>query len=238
MSTKIISHRGRTSKNSEDNTLQAINDAIDLNVDMVEVDVRRTKDSQIVCFHDPMLNEIPLKNMNYSEIIEINSNIPTLEQILWSCKDKIEVDIEFKESGYEEDVISMLLDYFEYEDFIAKSFNVDIVKKIKFIDGKIKAGLLLGSEVSFNQLLEVISESLFLYKFKASRADFISPYYKIYEAGWFNRFVSNRIPIQVWTVNDQDLLKTLIHQDIYSVVTDTPEIALKIRESIKNVEIK
>jgi glycerophosphoryl diester phosphodiesterase len=38
--------------------------------------------------------------------------------------------------------------------------------------------------------------------------------------------------VQVWTVNDQDLLKTLIHQDIYSVVTDVPEIALKIRKSI------
>ena len=52
MGTKIISHRGRTSKNSEDNSLQAVSDAIDLGVDMVEVDVRRTKDSQIICFHD------------------------------------------------------------------------------------------------------------------------------------------------------------------------------------------
>ena len=53
METKIISHRGRTSRKSSDNTLESINNAIDLNVDMVEVDIRRTKDSQIVCFHDP-----------------------------------------------------------------------------------------------------------------------------------------------------------------------------------------
>ena len=53
METKIISHRGRTSRKSVDNTLESVTDAIELKVDMVEVDVRRTKDSQIVCFHDP-----------------------------------------------------------------------------------------------------------------------------------------------------------------------------------------
>ena len=232
MVTKIISHRGRTSKNSEDNTLKAVNDAINLKIDMVEVDVRRTKDFQVICFHDPVLNGMALKDMTYSEILEFNPNIPTLEQVLLLSRDKIEVDIEFKEHGYEKEVIPMILDYFIYEKFIVKSFNMDVVKKVKEIDEKIKVGMLLGSEISFSQLLEVVYESLFLYKFNESGADFISPYYKLYEAGWINRFVSQGIPIQVWTVNDQDLLKTLIHQDIYSVVTDTPEMAQKIRELI------
>ena len=232
MVTKIISHRGRTSKNSEDNTLKAVNDAINLKIDMVEVDIRRTKDFQIVCFHDPLLNGVALKDMNYSQIIDINPNIPTLEQVLSLSKDKIEIDVEFKEYGYEREVIPMILNYFEYECFIVKSFNLDVVKKVIEIDKKVKVGMLLGSEISFSQLLEVVYESLFLYRFKESGADFISPYYKLYEAGWINRFVSEGIPIQVWTVNDQDLLKTLIHQDVDSVVTDTPEIAQKIREFI------
>ena len=232
MVTKIISHRGRTSKNSEDNTLKAVNDAINLKIDMVEVDIRRTKDSQVICFHDPVLNGMALKDMTYSEIIELNPNVPTLEQVLLLSRDKIEVDVEFKEQGYEKEVIPMILEYFVYEKFIVKSFNMDVVKKVKEIDEKIKVGMLLGSEISFSQLLEVVYESLFLYKFNESGADFISPYYKLYEAGWINRFISQGIPIQVWTVNDQDLLKTLIHQDIYSVVTDTPEMAQKIRELI------
>ena len=53
MITKIVSHRGRTSKKAIDNTIQSVTNAIDLEVDMVEVDVRKTKDSQIICFHDP-----------------------------------------------------------------------------------------------------------------------------------------------------------------------------------------
>ena len=89
METKIISHRGRTSKKSIDNSLESVNNAIDLNADMVEVDVRRTKDSQIICFHDSDIEGQLIRDLHYSEIIAINSQVPTLEQVLWSAKDKI-----------------------------------------------------------------------------------------------------------------------------------------------------
>ena len=235
MGTKIISHRGRTSKNSEDNSLQAVDDAIDLGVDMVEVDVRRTKDSQIICFHDLEIGGILIANLNYSEIIEMNSQIPTLEQVLWLAKDKIEIDVELKESGYERDVITMVLDYFEYDSFTMKSFNLDIVKAIKAINQKIHTGMLLGSSYSFNQFLLIINESFTCSNFNETRADFISPYYKIFEAGWLLRFSKKQIPIQLWTVNDKELLRTLINQEVHSIITDVPELALEVRESISNV---
>ena len=88
MITKIVSHRGRTSKKAIDNTIQSVTNAIDLEVDMVEVDVRKTKDSQIICFHDPDINGDLIKDLNYSDIIKINAEIPTLEQILWSTKNQ------------------------------------------------------------------------------------------------------------------------------------------------------
>ena len=59
--------------------------------------------------------------------------VPTLEQILWTAKGNIEVDVELKESGYEDEVISMVLDYFEYmyergvkTDFIFKTFKMGL----------------------------------------------------------------------------------------------------------------
>ena len=235
MGTKIISHRGRTSKNSKDNSLQAVSDAIDLGVDMVEVDVRRTKDSQIICFHDFAIGNINIANLNYSEIVEINSQIPTLEQVLWLAKDKIEIDVELKESGYESDVITMVIDYFDYDYFTMKSFNLNAVKTIKETNPKIHTGMLLGSSYSFNQFLHVINESFTCNNFNETRADFISPYYKIFEAGWLLRFSKRQIPIQVWTVNDKELLRTLINQEVHSIITDVPELALEIRESISNV---
>ena len=234
METKIISHRGRTSRKSADNTLASVNDAIELKVEMVEVDIRQTKDSQIVCFHDPDIQGELIRDLDYSEIIEKDSQIPTLEQVLWSAKGKIGIEIELKEPGYELEVVSIARDYFNYDKFVLKSFHPQVVERVKEIDQKIFAGLLVGSAYSFEQLFFTLKEAFTCTNFKQTNADFISPYYKIFEAGWFSRFTRNNVPIQVWTVNDVESIRTLINQQVHSIITDIPEIAIGIRESLSN----
>ena len=234
MKTKIISHRGRTSRKNADNTLASVNDAIELKVEMVEVDIRQTKDSQIVCFHDPDIQGELIRDLDYSEIIEKDSKIPTLEQVLWSAKGKIGIEIELKEPGYELEVVSIARDYFNYDKFVLKSFHPQVVEQVKEIDQKIFAGLLVGSAFSLEQLFFTLKEAFTSTNFKQTNADFISPYYKIFEAGWFSRFTRNNVPVQVWTVNDIESIRTLINQQVHSIVTDVPEIAIGIRESLSN----
>ena len=234
METKIISHRGRTSRKSADNTLASVNDAIELKVEMVEVDIRQTKDSQIVCFHDPDIQGELIRDLDYSEIIEKDSQIPTLEQVLWSAKGKIGIEIELKEPDYELEVVSIARDYFNYDKFVLKSFHPQVVERVKEIDQKIFAGLLVGSAFSLEQLFFTLKEAFTCTNFKQTNADFISPYYKIFEAGWFSRFTRNNVPIQVWTVNDVESIRTLINQQVHSIITDIPEVAIGIRESLSN----
>ena len=234
METKIISHRGRTSRKSADNTLASVNDAIELKVEMVEVDIRQTKDSQIVCFHDPDIQGELIRDLDYSEIIEKDSQIPTLEQVLWSAKGKIGIEIELKEPGYELEVVSIARDYFNYDKFVLKSFHPQVVERVKEIDQKIFAGLLVGSAFSLEQLFFTLKEAFTCTNFKQTNADFISPYYKIFEAGWFSRFTRSNVPIQVWTVNDVESIRTLINQQVHSIITDIPEVAIGIRESLSN----
>ena len=234
METKIISHRGRTSRKSADNTLASVNDAIELKVEMVEVDIRQTKDSQIVCFHDPDIQGELIRDLDYSEIIEKDSQIPTLEQVLWSAKGKIGIEIELKEPGYELEVVSIARDYFNYDKFVLKSFHPQVVERVKEIDQKIFAGLLVGSAFSLEQLFFTLKEAFTCTNFQQTNADFISPYYKIFEAGWFSRFTRNNVPVQVWTVNDVESIRTLINQQVHSIITDIPEVAIGIRESLSN----
>jgi len=235
MSTKIISHRGRTKLGSSDNTVHSITDAIDLKIDMVEFDVRRTKDRQLICFHDDQIEGTQISEMLFSEITEINPVVPTLEQVLWTAKGKIEVDVELKESGYEDEVISMVTDYFNYDYFIMKSFDRNVVRRIKEIDYSISTGLLLGKEWNLLQLVEVLKESFTGSGVSIDGADFLSPNSKIVETGLMERLRKKQIPIQVWTVNDENVLEKLISEDIHSVVTDIPERAMEIRESLRNV---
>ena len=165
----------------------------------------------------------------------MNPMIPTLEQVLWLSKGKIEVDVELKETGYENEVIDMILDYFEYSNFIMKSFDRKVVRRIKEIDRKVYTGLLMGEEWKPSKFIDVLKESFTGSSVIADGADFLSPNYKIFEIGLMAKLSKKQIPIQVWTVNDDNLLETLLRKGIHSIVTDIPERAMEIRESVQNV---
>ena len=232
MPPKVISHRGRTSEKNQDNTLHSVQDAINLGIDMVEVDVRRSKDLEIICYHDEHIGGELISNLDYSEILSIDPKVPTLDQILWAAKDKIEIDVELKEHGYENEVISLVLDYFDYEEFIMKSFSRTAVGRIKQLDSKIETGFLLGESYDLKVYLDVLKEAFTGRIFNSERVDFISPHYKVYEMGLMFKMSQKKLPIQLWTVNDPNLLEIAMKRDLHSVVTDIPEEAIRIREEI------
>lgn len=47
----VVAHRGDW-RHAPENSLQAIKNCIDMGVDMVEIDIRKTKDGQLVLMHD------------------------------------------------------------------------------------------------------------------------------------------------------------------------------------------
>lgn len=70
--------------------------------------------------------------------------IPLIEDIVNFCKDKVKLDIELKEIGYEEEIVSLVKGYLDYSDYIIKSFHARSIKAIKKIESNIITGLLLG----------------------------------------------------------------------------------------------
>lgn len=55
--TSVCAHRGDSS-NYRENTLGAIQSAIDLGADVIEIDVRLTQDGQVIVLHDPTLERL------------------------------------------------------------------------------------------------------------------------------------------------------------------------------------
>ena len=220
MSPRLISHRGKIDLDSPENDLVGIQEAIDLGVDMVEFDVRRTNDGILVCYHDADINGTPISELSFKEVNFAKKNISKLDEVINLCKDKIGVNLEIKEEGFEDRIVKLLTSNFSYEDFFVTSFSSLVVKKIKTLDSKITAGLLVGDAINYQVFYNILKEALFMTEFYNSKADFISPFYKIYEMGLMKNFEKVGIPIQLWTVNDLNFLKDLINSDIQSVVTD------------------
>lgn len=113
----VIAHRGWSGRYPE-NTLAAVEAAVRLGVDMVEVDVQQTADDALVVFHDYGLRRIygvnrRVRAARRSELPEA----PTLPDVLRVCRGKCRVLVEIKgargqavaraveEAGMERDVI-------------------------------------------------------------------------------------------------------------------------------------
>jgi len=235
MSPLIISHRGKISLGSPENVLIGIQEAIELGVDMVEFDVRRTKDGFLVCHHDATVEDKMVSDLNFSDIMKLKKSICKLEEVIDICKDKVGVNLEIKEKGFEDRVVDQLRANFSYDKIFVTSFSSSVIRKVKSLDSKITAGLLIGDAINYQVFYKILKEAIFMSEFYYSKADFISPFYKIYEMGLMKKFENLGIPIQLWTVNDLVFLKDLINSDIQSIVTDVSEELFQTHQNSKNV---
>ncbi len=139
----VIAHRGDHTIFPE-NTLEGYNQAIKNEADYIEIDVRTTSDGKLVSMHDATVNRMTngkglVKDLTFEQVegLKIKAKnsqdtatyrVPTFEQILKLCKNKIHVYIDFKEADAM--VTNNLLKQYKME----KEVLVYINKPSQFID--------------------------------------------------------------------------------------------------------
>lgn len=107
----VVAHRGDW-RNAPENSLMAIENCIDMGVDMVEIDVRMTKDSVLVLMHDKTINRTTtgsgyIWDFTYDSLQRFflrdgllhatPHKVPTLEEALMLSKDKILINLDTKD---------------------------------------------------------------------------------------------------------------------------------------------
>lgn len=117
----VVSHRGDW-RNAPENSLQAFKNCIDMGVDMIEIDLHKTKDGQLVLMHDNTINRTTdgkgkVSDYTLAELKKLHlrngmgcvtfHQIPTLEEVLNLSKGKILINID-KGYDYFKDVYVLL----------------------------------------------------------------------------------------------------------------------------------
>ena len=238
-SPRIVAHRGNTSLAKFENTLEAFQLAIEIGIPQIEFDLRMTQDGQLICYHDPAIEGIKISNLNLVELLAISRRkgfeVPLFEDVLKLCRDRIDLDIEIKEEGYEDRVVALTTKYFSYSNFVMKSFHDSSVRKIKDLDPQIEVGLLLGKLTKKYVSLDILAQFFPEYRIFKTGADFVSPNFRLIRFGFLWRMRLLDRNIYVWTVNEEwRLLKLINNKHITAIVTDQPELALKIIDRLKS----
>jgi glycerophosphoryl diester phosphodiesterase len=230
----IIAHRGASS-DAKENTIESFEKAMASGADMIEFDVRRTKDDVLIAFHDEMIQGHSTKDLTFGAIRQMARHqgfeIPTVEEVLKWSRGKIKLDVELKEEGYEKETIERLSGYFEEDQFVITSFNDDSLRVIKERYPDIKTGLILGRDIPTYRILTRLQEYFPMKRYKKAKVDFLVAHFKLLRVGFLERARRSHLPVFVWTVNDEETIQKLLNdRRVYAIITDKPDLAVSLRK--------
>lgn len=224
----VTAHRG-DSKHAPENTMAAIRLAVENQADIVEIDIRQTKDGVLVLMHDESLLRTTgvdklVGEVDYDYVSSLDpgsdfseeyagERVPTLREVLeYGKENNVFYNIELKPEdyyeGYVEQVVS-LINEFEYEnDCVVASSDEDVLMKVKMLNPDIKTVCILYVVYGNFQDMEFVDGYSVRHNFV--NKDLVK---KIHG---FDK------EIYVWTVNSETKIKKLLLLDVDSIITDIP----------------
>ena len=140
----LIAHRGLTSKDIKENTLEAFRNAINNGYLGIELDIRKTKDNKIVVIHDKYINRTSngsgnINKLLYKELLKYNfgskkkySKIPLLKDIVKNINNT-NIFIELKEK-INRDELDSILKKNNTNKYYIMSFNKEYIDNLLGIE--------------------------------------------------------------------------------------------------------
>ena len=161
----VCAHRGASGTYPE-NSLEAFTEAVKLGCEMIEFDVRMTKDEYLVLLHDPLVNRTTngngsISELLYSEVIDLNlyfenvlvdTHIPTLDAVLDMIPSNLRLNIHIKSeregSKGSDDIVNAVCSDIRKRDLYGTAFIAgtdEVVESVIRIDERVNR-CLLGSQ--------------------------------------------------------------------------------------------
>jgi glycerophosphoryl diester phosphodiesterase len=214
-----VNHRGYYT--APENTLASFRKSAEMGFTMVECDVQFTKDGYAVILHDNTVDRTSngTGNINDMTLAEVRSldfgswksneyigeKIPTFEEFISLCQNySLQPYIEIK-NATERQVEGLLqvVEQYDMNDMVSWiSFSKDYFDTILKRYPSARIGLVVYN-ITANDITYLVSLST------AENEVFIDCYYNTINDTEVSLCAENKVPLEVWTVDDENLLSTL-----------------------------
>lgn len=232
-STEVTAHRGGA-RVAPENTISALEAAVDALADYAEIDVQETKDGEIVLLHDTNLQRVTGLNANiwdltYEEVSQLDAGIkfhkkfrgekiPTLAEALECCQGRIRLNIELKYNGHNAQIVPKVLKIIEEygfeENCVVTSMNYKYLEQIKELNPGIVTGYTLS--MVYGNLSQMTA------------ADFFSVKHTYLNSIFVRRAHALGKEVCAWTLNYQGDIQQMIDCGVDNIITDDPELVRKV----------
>ncbi len=239
--TQCIAHRGFSACYPE-NTMLAFQKAVETGCHGIELDVQLTSDGQAVILHDETVDRTtngrgPVHTYSLSDLQALDASgdfslscgpqkIPTLAEYFSYIKSfPVFTNIELKNSEYyyaglEKEVIRLVREFHLEDRVIFSSFN----------NASILLCHQLAPEISAGFLCTVPVENCGAYA-QACGVQYIHPEYSSISPEEIQKCAALGVGINAWTVNRPLHMQWLIRQNISGIITNHPDVCMKLLSS-------
>jgi glycerophosphoryl diester phosphodiesterase len=215
-----IGHRGARAYVPE-NTLASFKKAIELDVNAIELDIRKTKDGKLVVIHDADVKRTTngkglVSELTINQIKDLstegNEKIPTLEEALDFLDKKVQVLIELKEAGYEKQVLDIVHSKGLDKTVIVTSFLEEALQKVRELDSNVATGLIYATHKN------PVKAALEL------KANYLVALYRFVHTANVIKAHENGLKVIVWTVNTPSEVEAYVKKGVDGIASDKPDI--------------
>lgn len=233
----IIAHRGTTAPSIKENTIEAFGLSLIEGADMIETDIRSTKDRKLICSHNAEWKNKKINEMTYEELkTKITAQEgwypPLLSEVFALLDNGIQFNIEIKERGLERQVLETIPSSFSKERVIITSFEESVIANVKEIDSNIRTGLIVGTSIFAGQQKTLAHWRDYFpeNRLRKAKADIVCPHYRLANKLFIQRLQKKGYDIYVWTVNHPEKMKKFVRLGVDGIFTDNISIALMHRK--------
>ena len=224
---QITAHRGY-SDDAPENTIPALEKAIESYADYAEIDVQLTKDNVVVLCHDSNLyrtggKKVKIIDLTYEQLQEYDvgsyfskdfekTYVPTLEEVLKLCKGKISLNIELKRIKKQQELVDRVVQLIEDYDFerqcVISSMSYEALKMVKEINPEIKTGYIM--RIAYGNFYENSNIDFFSLKSSIVTEEIVKHAHMLGKE------------IHVWTVNKKDDIIRMNAIGVDNIISDNP----------------
>jgi glycerophosphoryl diester phosphodiesterase len=236
-SNPVVAHRGAFKKNGfPENSIAALKEAIRLQCTGSEFDVRMTSDDSLIINHDPHYNRLEIEKTTYSQLsatrLSNGEPLPLLRQYLLAGMEgntHTRLVLEIKPSGISKErgkniagkCVALVQELGAAPITVYISFDYDILKKIKEVDG--------------NAITQYLNGDKTPEQVKADGMDGIDYNLTVFKKHpeWIESAKKNKVALNAWTVNAKEDMEWLLANDFDFITTNEPELLLEIWSTTK-----
>lgn len=222
----IIGHRGARGYEPE-NTLRSFARAIDMGVDMIELDVHVIKTGELVVMHDAKVDRTTngkgyIRDMTFEQLRKLDAGngekVPTLAEVCELVDRRVPVNIELKVPGTAGPTAQLIAQFMQEhgwqpDDFLVSSFNHHELRAFHQLLPDIR----IGAEIDGIPLdYATFGEELGCYSINIGH-EFITQEY-------IDDTHRRGLKMLVWTVNDTDEVTEFEAMGVDGIFSDIPDV--------------